>query len=228
MKSIKIIFFVIALGLSSGNDSLVAQKLFIQKVNELKNSLDENSPEFKCHLEKLGIESLEVQEDLNLAEIDGLIVKRVKEAISIVDRICYAHQREFKRIRGNMKNLSLNSTFVNNLDCFRAELKLYEYEEPELPGYDYGDFIGKECQVISNPAKFYRKHFDEAELKKCSFDEFLQPRFVRKVQLYGLVVPLMDPNMSEGETDKFFKIFTNNFIKIYNFHLDCILRELRD
>jgi hypothetical protein len=228
MKSIKIIFYVIALGLSLADDTSVSQKLFIRGVNELKNSLDENSPEFKCHLEKLGLESLDFDGDLNVEEIDELTVRRVNEAINIVNRICFADQREFKRIRGVIKVLPTNTTFLNNLDCFRAELKLYENDEPELPGYDYGDFVGKECRSIHNPAYYYKKHFDGAELKKCSFDEFMQLKFSRKVQLYGFVVPLMNPDMSESETDEYFKIFTTNFMKILNVHLECVLREFND
>lgn len=228
MKSIKIIFFVIAFGLSLADDTPVSKKLFIRRVNELKSSLDENSPEFKCHVEKLGLESLVSDGDLDLADIDELTMRRVDEAMKIVNRICFIDQREFKRIRGFIKVLPTNSTYLNNLDCFRAELKLYESDEPKLPGYDYGDFEGKECEAIPNPAGFYKRHFDLAELKKCSLDEFMQEKFARKVQLYGFVVPLMKPDMSHDEVEEFFEIFSSNFKKFINVHLDCVLKEFKD
>lgn len=228
MKSIKIIFFLIAFGLSSADDTSVWKKLFIHRVNELKNSLSENSPEFKCHIEKLGLQNFEINGDLDLENIDKLTIKRVNEAMQIVNRICFIDQREFKRIRAFIKILPTNSTYLNNLDCFRAELKLYEFDKPQLPGYDYGDFVGQECNAIPNPARFYKKHFDAAELKRCSLDEFLQTKFARKIQLYGFVVPLMKHEMTQEESEEYFKIFSENFLKIYFVHLDCILKEFTE
>lgn len=225
MKSVTIIFVVIALGLSSADDKPMSKKLFIHRINELKNTMDINSPEFKCYVEQLGLQSLEEDGDFNLEEIDELTVKRVDEAMKIVNSICFIDQRQFKRIRGFIKKLPSNSTYLDNLDCFRAELKLYESDLPELPGYDYGDFDAKDCEAISNPVGYYKKHYVAAELKKCSLEEFMQIKFSRKIQLFGFVVPLLNPDMTNVEFEGFFKIFSTNFLNILKVHLQCVLRE---
>lgn len=224
-----LLLIALALGLSSADDMPAYKKLFIRRINELKNSnLVEGSPEFKCHLEKLGLQSLESDGDFNLPEIDELTAKRVDEAMKIVDRICFIDQREFKRIRGFMKVLPSNSTYLNNLDCFRAELKLYEFDAPALPGYDYGDTEGRECAALRNPVMFYKKHHEAAELQKCSLEAFMQSKFARKVQLFGFVMPLANPEWGQEEAEEFFKVFSGNFLKFLNFQLSCVLREFTD
>lgn len=229
MKSKAVFLFVIALALSSSADDIPAsKKLFTRRIHELKNlSFNEESQEFNCFLEKLGLQGVATDDrDFNPEDLDELTVKRVGEAMKIVDNICFIDQREFKRIREFSKNLSSNSTFINNLDCLKAELKLLEAELPELPGYDYGDIAGEECDSFRNPARFYKKYYDTAELKKCSLDEFMQTKFVRKTQLYGFVMPLSNLNWSQNEFEQYFAIFSKNFVKFLDNQLTCVLREI--